>query len=165
MSLHRFTLSMRGSGVLSNVFALLLIAGLPVRADSVTYSFFGSAWLQDTSFTYVSPHRFSHLRHRPADADYCHRCIFYDISGAFFNLWTISGAWQILTLFPRTSFFFIRRQVAVSTLQSGPVFLMSIPSVQPTLSPAAPQFLPLDTFSMFSPTSMSLGRRDRDKAN
>lgn len=43
MSLHRFTLLMRGSGVLLAVFALLLIAGPPVKADSVTYSFFGSA--------------------------------------------------------------------------------------------------------------------------
>jgi hypothetical protein len=69
MSLHRFTLSMRGSGVLSNVFALLLIAGLPVRADSVTYSFFGSAWLQDTSFTYVSPNGFLTFDTGPLTAD------------------------------------------------------------------------------------------------
>jgi hypothetical protein len=85
MSLHRFTLSMRGSGVLSNVFALLLIAGLPVRADSVTYSFFGSAWLQDTSFNYVSPNGFLTFDTGPLTPTTATDVFFYDISGAFFK--------------------------------------------------------------------------------
>ncbi len=41
-----------------------------------------------------------------------------------------------MTLFPTTSFCFRQRQAAIWTLQSSPVFLMSIPSAQPALSPA-----------------------------
>jgi hypothetical protein len=85
MSLHRFTLDMRGSGVLLPAFALLLVGSLPVKADSVTYSFFGSAWLQGTSFTYVSPGGFLTFDTGPLAPTTASDVFFYDISGAFFK--------------------------------------------------------------------------------
>jgi hypothetical protein len=67
------------------VFALLLIGSLPVKADSVTYSFFGSAWLQGTNFTYVSPGGFLTFDTGPLTPTTATDVFFYDVNGPFFK--------------------------------------------------------------------------------
>jgi hypothetical protein len=65
--------------------ALLSIACLSARADSVTYSFFGSAWLQGTSFTYVSPAGFLRFDTGPVVPTTASDVFFCDVNGAFFK--------------------------------------------------------------------------------
>jgi len=65
--------------------ALLLISSNPAKADSVTYSFSGSAWLTGTSFTYVSPSGFLSFDTGPLVPTTAGDVFFYDVSGAYFR--------------------------------------------------------------------------------
>ena len=85
MSIPRFAPYKWGSRFLLSVFALLLAASLPIQADSVTYSFFGSAWLTGTSFTYVLPDGFLTFDTGPLVPTTATDVFFYDVSGAFFK--------------------------------------------------------------------------------
>lgn len=84
MSLHRLAFFMRRSGFLWAVF-VLLATNIPLQADSVTYSFFGSAWLQGTDFTYVSPDGFLTFDTGPLAPTTATDVFFYDVSGAYFK--------------------------------------------------------------------------------
>lgn len=66
------------------LFALLTGASVSLTAGSVTYSFFGSAWLQGTNFQYVSPGGFLSFDTGPLTPTTSTDVFFYDINGAFF---------------------------------------------------------------------------------
>src|SRR3954453_17260943 len=75
----------RPSQLLAGMLAFLSLACVSARADSVTYSFFGSAWLQGTNFTYVSPSGFLSFDTGPLVPTTATDVFFYDVNGSFFK--------------------------------------------------------------------------------
>jgi hypothetical protein len=64
---------------------LPLIGATGVRAESVTYSFFGSAWLTGTNFTYVSPTGFLSFDTGPLAPTTATDVFFYNVYGTYFK--------------------------------------------------------------------------------
>jgi hypothetical protein len=79
---HGFNLK---PNLLLSVWAFLLFCDMPAAADSVTYSFFGSAWLTGTNFTYESPSGFLAFDTGRLVPTTSTDVFFYDVSGNYFK--------------------------------------------------------------------------------
>ena len=76
---------MRMDGVMRGAVLVFLATCLSAKAESVTYSFFGSAWLQGTDFTFVSPTGFLGFDTGPLVPTTASDVFFYDVNGAYFK--------------------------------------------------------------------------------
>ncbi|HWC98774.1 MAG TPA: PEP-CTERM sorting domain-containing protein [Candidatus Sulfopaludibacter sp.] len=72
------------SATFLGLLAFLSIAN-SARADSVTYSFFGTAWLTGTDFTYVSPGGFLSFDTGPLVPTTSTDVYFYNVNGTYFQ--------------------------------------------------------------------------------
>jgi hypothetical protein len=78
----RYKVLCQGAAVL----ALMVFLESPAAADSETYSFFGSGFLEGTSFTYISPGGFLTFPSGPLVPTTATDLFFHDVSGADFPI-------------------------------------------------------------------------------